>query len=567
MTPREELIEIHRRVVGELKSEIQGSLYGDSPSLRAYDATYAKHFEGDYRLVSKDAVLASAFASDIVYHGDFHTLESAQRSAVRTLSALADSGREICLALEMFCADDQAAIDAFSRLELTEEEFLEAVRYEENWGFDWSHYRSLVYCALGRGIPILALDCRDSSDYVPLDIRDLFAAERIASRRVLYPDELLYVFCGELHLAPEHLPAAVERLLPEEEPRRTILFQNNESLYWRLACNGDEDATVIGLDDGCYCLMNSTPLVVYQSYRHWLERQEELAVADDGWWDTENPSVDLTEQVHQLVAIVSEFLGFAPSHFEDFTVYTSGDLDFLNVLDERYGLDRARLDAVLRDIEGGESLFVPEARIVYLPEVSLDRAAEEASRFIHFHAARYSRLPTEPRTAFYADVMTAALAFLGSKIVNHKRRARRPGYFRKLETRLRGLRGRRRSPEDARQIAVARSVLRHFELEDSKLSPSPPRSWPRNLYRLPRDRHREVTQALGDLLGDELWSALCEGRLRKDFVRGLYRTRYAEPRQARETYFDLKRRLRDTEWPPQEASPGSSLLDFGRGTR
>jgi len=562
MTPREELIAIHRRIVGELKSEIQGSLYGDSPSLRAYDATYAKHFEGDYRIASKDAMLAGAYASDIVYHGDFHTLESAQRSAVKTLSALADSGREICLALEMFCADDQAAIDAFARLELTEEEFLQTVRYEENWGFDWRHYRSLVYCALGRGIPILGLDCRDSSDYVPLDIRDLFAAERIAMRRRLHPDELLYVFCGELHLAPEHLPAAVDRLLPDPKPRRTILFQNNEDLYWRLAGNGDEDAAVVGLDDDCYCLMNSTPLVVYQSYRHWLDRQEELAVADDGWWDGDGGTIDVTEQVHQLVAIVAEFLGFAPAHFDDFTVYTSGDLDFLSVLDERHGLSRSRLDSLLRDLEAGESLFVPEARIIYLPEVSIDRAAEEASRFIHFHAARYASLPEDPRTAFYADVMTATLAFLGSKIVNHKRRAKRPGHFRRLETRHRSGRGRRRTPEHTHRVAVARAVLRHLDLEDAKLAPAPRRGWPRNLYRLPRDQHRDVTAALGHLLGDELWQALRTGPVRKAEVRSLFRMRFSEPARAREIYFHLKARLRNADWQEPRPSASGSVLDF-----
>ncbi len=536
MTPREELIQIQRRLVGDLKREIYDSLYGDCPNLLEYAGSYNKHFEGPIEAVSRTDLLDRVEVSDIVYHGDFHTLKRAQLSPIKILRELVGRGRPVCLALEMFCAGDQIWLDRFQRMEITEDEFLEAVRYESAWGFDWKNYRNLVYFALANGIPLFALDCRDFSDYVPLDIRDVYAAERIVERRRTHPDELLYVFAGELHIAPDHLPAAVDLMIDGPAPLRTIVYQNNETVYWNLAERGEQEAGLVRLADDQFCLMNCTPLVVYQSYRNWAERQEELAQDDEDWWDESSNSLDVSEQVHQLVEIIAEFLEVDASMFDDFTVHLPHDLDCLEVVQDRFGLDEDRMAELIAAIGTAKSLYIPEARIIYLTNLSLNRAAEEAARFVHDQVTLRSRPAPTPRDAFYAEILREALGFFGSKIVNHKRAARRESHYRTLESRLRG---HPLGPDDARRLAVARHFLTHKRHEHEVTAARLPARRPGRLYKLPTAMRRSVTGALGHLLGDELYASLFAGELTKTEARALFATDFDSPGVAEGLYFDL----------------------------
>lgn len=536
MTPREELIQIQRRLVRDLKREIYDSLYGDCPNLREYASSYNKHFEGPVEVASKDELLDRVEVSDIVYHGDFHTLKRAQLSPIKILREIAGRGRPVCLALEMFCSGDQIWLDRFQRMEITEDAFLEAVQYESAWGFDWNNYRNLVYFALANDIPLFALDCRDFSDYVPLDIRDVYAAERIVERRRTHPDELLYVFAGELHIAPDHLPAAVDLMLDEPRPRRTILYQNNETVYWNLAERGEQEAGLVRLADDQFCLMNCTPLVVYQSYRNWAERQEELAHADEDWWDESHNSLDVSEQVHQLVEIIAEFLDVDASDFDDFTVQLPHDLDGLELVQSRFGLSEERVAELIAAIGTAKSLYIPEARIIYLTNLSLNRAAEEAARFVHHQMTERSRPAPTPRDAFYAEAMREALGFFGSKIVNHKRSARRDADYARIE---RNLRNRRLGPEEARQLAIARHFLSHKRHERDVLDARMPTRRPGRLYKLATAMRRSVTSALGHILGDDLYAAMLADRFSKSEASALFATDFDAPGIAEQTYFDL----------------------------
>ncbi len=554
MTPREELIEIQRRMVRDLKREIYDSLYGNSTRLQRYAKSYGKHFTTPGEITDREVFLERAAASDVVYHGDFHTLKLSQLSPIKILRALEDRGRRVCLALEMFCARDQAVLDRFARLEITEEEFLEAIAYEETWGFDWNNYRNLVYFALGRGIPVLALDCRDTAEDVSIEARDDFAGRRIAERLESHPDELVYVFCGELHLAPDHLPESVDRAVADPEPpKRTILYQNNEDLYWMLAEQElEHDASLVQLDDDQFCLMNSTPLVVYQSYRNWAEHQEELAQAADGWWDGTGNTFDYTDQVHQLVRIVADFLDIRCADLDDFTVVSAEDFDFLDRLSSRYRLSDERIREILDEVEHRKSFIVPEASLIYLSNISMNRAAEEASRYVHFRLAGFGGTPSDPREAFYTAVMNRAVGFFGSKIVNHKRTAKRESYYRKIETRNRR---RRLGEKEAGFLRLARFVLQHKELERRVLEPGRRLSWPKNIYRLEPELVGGVTGALGNLLGDRIYAGMITGDLAKAEIRELFARRFEDGTTARDTYFDLCRRI-----APLEADPDGLAL-------
>jgi len=545
MSPRDELIRIQRRIVRGLKREVFGTLYGDSGDLRRYAVRYARSFRQPRRVISRDTLMRRLVPADLVFHGDVHTLKLAQLSPIKILRELRRRGRRVCLGLEMFCARDQATLDAFQAGRISERTLLERIRYDRTWGFEWRSYRNLVLAAVDEGIPLLALDCRLASRRVPLDVRDRFAAERIASRRRAHPDELLYVFFGELHLAPGHLPAAVARALGSDRARQVILHQSTESVYWNLASRGRElDAGIVELSRSRFCMLAATPLVLYHSFRNWLDRQDAVASTDEASREEEGngPLLDRADQVHGLVRIIVDSLGIRVPDIDGFTVYTSADPDLFDVLRFRWRIRGKRLRRLTRELRAAKSLFIPEGNVIFLPTLSLNRGAEEAARFVHFRLAGYGGPPASPRDRFYTDVMHEALGFFGSKLVNPKRRAKTVAYYRE-QARL------RRSPDlaplAARFLEVSRLVVRH---EDGGRSRSSRRvnagpAANSRLFRLPPELHAGVTGALGHLLGERIFEALRQGRCRIEEVQRLFAIPFDRGTTGREAYFLLRSRL------------------------
>ena len=112
-----------------------------------------------------------------------------------------------------------------------------------------------------------------------LRLRDRLAAKVVARASIAHPEAIVYVVAGDFHVCRNHLPRAVELELEREGLRRQslILHQNIDSFYWDLASEQKEHrARFLEMCRDEYCVMNSTPLVKYQSYLHWQLGQEEF---------------------------------------------------------------------------------------------------------------------------------------------------------------------------------------------------------------------------------------------------------------------------------------------------
>src|SRR5262249_21317256 len=86
---------------------------------------------------------------------------------------------------------------------------------------------------------------------------------------------------------------------------------------------------------------------------------------------------------------------------------------------------------VRRQVELSESYYIPKHKWVYLANVSLNHAAEEASHFIR-HLVAGDEFPRNPEDAFYANVLHEGIGFFGSKIINQKRKCMRVEDFKSL---------------------------------------------------------------------------------------------------------------------------------------
>jgi uncharacterized iron-regulated protein len=100
------------------------------------------------RPVSLDQWTALLLQQDIIYLGEEHHNRFHIDAAVTVLRRLKAEGRTPALAREMFGWDGQAALDQYLfGSEMNRQEFLKAVRWQQNWGGSYEDYEPLVRLA------------------------------------------------------------------------------------------------------------------------------------------------------------------------------------------------------------------------------------------------------------------------------------------------------------------------------------------------------------------------------------------------------------------------------------
>lgn len=100
------------------------------------------------RLTGQRIVLIGEQHTDAAYHG----------VQLRALELLRRAGTPLLIGLEMFPADRQSVLDAWSRGELDESDFLTSADWYHIWGYDWRYYREIFHFARANSIPMIGLN-------------------------------------------------------------------------------------------------------------------------------------------------------------------------------------------------------------------------------------------------------------------------------------------------------------------------------------------------------------------------------------------------------------------------
>jgi hypothetical protein len=418
----------------------------------------------------------------------------------------------LLLALEFVQGRHQAAVDAYLLGRVSEEQFLRAIGYGRHAVFDtWPHFKPIFDEARARGLPIIAIDLLGES----LAARDEYAARRIAQAAHGHPGAQILVLAGQLHVAPQHLPAAVSRRIPGL--KALVVYQNCERIWWSLQRDHRElEVQACLVRPGEYCLINTPPVVVQQSYLDWIEGGVEPL-------DGAHPEA----RFRFLARTIARFLSLDTRAFREalshVAVYTAGDLSFLDTLPVS-ARERRQIE---QQILSRESYYIPRARIAYLANLSVNHAAEEAAHFVRNVVSGAGDEPRGLVDAFYARALEEAYAFCGSKIVNPRRKCPHEPEFERL---LRG--------GDALTRQVARCVLAHRAVETSGRA--------RAAHRLSKAGpalFNAVTHSLGYMLGERLYYGLATGVCPKSYVRELFVDPLEEEGEAFATYMMLSRKL------------------------
>lgn len=575
-SPRRELIGIQKRLARELKERIYGRVTGQSAAERRYFNEYKKLFRRRFTVTDKAALVREILKSDIVYVGDYHTLRQAQKSLQRILRAVLRRKRDVALALEMVHSRHQSQIDRFLSGAITETQFLREIDYLNTWGFNWRHYRMLFRMAKEHGFPVIGLNCAPDNPKLNfaerMRLRDFHAAAALASARAAHPGRLFLTLYGDLHVAPSHLPELTRRqaeLLGGQRGgslRDLIIYQNSETVYWKLAQRHLENRVdVVRFNAREWCVMNTVPVAKWQSFLFWDENRanyslqfktewydyNELATRPDGDdeedddWEEQSPGVDMSEQVAQVARTLARFLKIRGVKTDALQVFTAEHLNVLDELGRRGNLSRAQLKAVARRITLRENFYLPAATSVYLSDLSLNHAAELAAEYLR-HQCAGEDVPANRQSDFYARVLRSALGFFGSLVINHKRMCYRDADHRRVLQR--GLEPGASADESAR-YELADLVLNHRALEAGCLRTGRRPARTHKLYDLPYPLHVATAQALGYSLGDLLYAGLVQGIFGKKRIRELFHASFSGPHDAWNLYAALLKQCRRVRQP------------------
>lgn len=511
LSPRQELLKIQQEIFRHNQELINNSTWVRERAFARYEKDYRRQVR-DYESVSNiDELVAAAQSAQIVYLGDYHTNKQSQRTALRLLKLLvAATERPIILAIELVQTRFQKKLDAYLKEEMDEFAFLKAIQLKKYWYFDlWENFKPIFDFAIYHKMPAFGLEANLAGSPT-LAERDQMAAKVIDKICRKNPEALVFVLAGDLHMAPNHLPRAVQARARKDESRSSVIvYQNSESIYWKLAEAGLEDkAEVVRINPQSFCIINTPPVICQQSYLNWLEHEE----GEIDWVDARTSFLELVRRIAGFMELETG------KKAEEVEVFTSGDLSSLARLEDDPEITRQEKKIIRRQIGASESYYFAKKKWVYLSNLSLNHAGEEAAHFLK-HIVAGNEFPRKVVDAFYANVMHEALGFFGSKIINHKRKCLHEAQFVGLLQYVENAKSRK-----GRELEyeIARLVLEHKKLEMRGRLLSHQKIFSR------REKvFFGVTHALGYMLGDRIYYAMVQEKISKEEIRDLFKDKMA----------------------------------------
>lgn len=505
LSPREELIKIQKQIFRKNQKIIEESILVSEKGFHRYEQNYLRHVKDFQDAVEVLELKKALGKAQWIYMGDYHTNRQSQRALLRVLKLLITQTDQFIICLEFLQKKHQGYVEKFLKERISLGTFLKHANIRKHFYFDlWENFQPIFDFAKFYKLDVYGIE---SAPYgAGLKRRDEAMARNLTEIHQKNPDIKIITFVGDLHIAPENLPRQVRKASGNRyrKEQELILYQNSEKIYWKLAEAHIEDKVdIVRIDKQSFCIINTPPIVWQQSYLNWLENEE----GEIDYQDPKHSFLDLAKQI-------SRFLGLKlPKTKDDVEVFTCGDLSFLERLSGDPDFTTIERRRIKRQVELSESYYIPKRKWVYLANVSLNHAAEEAAHFIRNLVAG-EEFPRTPEDAFYANVLHEAMGFFGSKIINPKRKCTRVKdfkamiqYFKKANV-----------PRDRTyELEIAHSVIAIKKMEKG----GKPIADPERMVKQ-HDLFFGVSHALGYILGEILYHALIQGGLKKKQARDLF---------------------------------------------
>lgn len=321
-----EILKLRKQIFQYLKDKALSYEIG-TEELELYFSNQEKYSDREFEVCSMDQLLSRVKETDITFIGDFHTFDQNIRNVLRIIKILITQEQKPIIGLEMIDSQYQLILDTYLEGHLTELEFLEEIDYHDSWRFPWTHYKLIFELAKDHNIQIVALNKKGS-----LRERDEFAADLLSQINHEQPDKKLIVLYGELHIAPNKMPALLEKRNPKLE--QLIIHQNLDTVYWKLA-QTETQAETVYFNKNEFCLLTAPPWVKYESMVYWYENLCNDPEFDIHNYIIENGKKIFSDDTHENFSLICEqiinFLGLqiTSDQIDHFNLYDHTNLEYV----------------------------------------------------------------------------------------------------------------------------------------------------------------------------------------------------------------------------------------------
>ncbi|MDP6947068.1 MAG: ChaN family lipoprotein, partial [Myxococcota bacterium] len=367
-----------------------------------YEATYHADVTGFERVATLGELTTAIREADVTLVADYHTLHLAQKTFLKLARRL--KARRTTVALEFFASEHQPAIDAWMEGKIKDRTLLTRTKYAQRWPYDiWPHFQPIAELARRRQWGLLGLDGARGAGVSIAETDAQMAQVLVAHLRDAPPRTRVLALVGELHLARAHLPAAIARAAQDglpHQPKVLVVLQNNDAIYWQLLGEeGHHEREIVRVDADRFCVVNTPPVMVQQSYLNWIEYHVDTVDHDH-----------LQRNFRHLLGLVARALGVRlPRAVRDLTIWGPEDPDLVDEL-EAFEL----MDEFEERFQVGSrynTWVIPSHDLVYLHNLSLNFVGEAAARLLH--GWKLGRDPDRIDN-FYGQVLHDAIGFFGS---------------------------------------------------------------------------------------------------------------------------------------------------------
>lgn len=499
-----------RKLFRDIQNELAFIERKTSRDVASYERAYRAGFPRRFQVSSKAELLKAAAKARVVLVGDFHPFRQSQKGFLRLVNESLPAKKKIGVGLECIQQAHQAAVDEFMAGWITLEELREKIEFERYWPFAWSNYREIFELARKHSFRIFALNIPERKrDSKLLRMRDRAAAERIVLALSEDPDLTLFVLYGELHLGRKHLPGDIDELFPTRRAVLTV-HQNVPSLYWKVSKQvNSEKAEVLKLGPQEFCLLNSVPWVKLRSYLDWLEGNPEGEE-----WDREG--ADLTGSIHQYADLLREALGLKGEPRADLDVHGPDRLKRRPPAK----LERGERPLYRHAVDFQRTGYLPGAALLLVPVASTNALSEAAA--LSLWRSQLSRTQKAALPHGEPLIVQFFIGYLGSKILNPKRKCNEVADLKDFLASMRGKKG------SAFERSKKRIYRRALALLDSLLSGRKVKE-----ARLRGPEEVEACRLAAYVLGDRMFLALLKDPNLSDFARRIFTASAASPSWAK----------------------------------
>jgi hypothetical protein len=504
----------------------------DTETIAGYQTAFDDSLPEKALSIPARKILETIDSHQFLLFGDFHSHKQSQRAFLRLLRMYMNrpDHAPVIVMLEMFRSKDQHHLDNWLSGRINDQELLDAINYDQTWGFPWNNYRPILEYCKYQNIHVIGLNTsrggRDS-----LATRDQHASMLISGQGRQNKHHKVFCMIGEFHLANQHLPQALKKQLSTSAKDPIRVFNNLDKYYFDL----DPDKIhhrdeYLSLSASTFCIINSPPWIKWQSQSLWEEIRRlgpmkylEDAIAPDdieadlAAWEDDDEDLyndDVLDLDYHLTHLQKQLCDFFKIKI------TTDKIQHFNIVHGNIDDDLAdlcepsRLQTLSDASSEGFSVNY-EARLVYMTEISINNMAAAAGQMLFGSLTNLKENFEDQESLFIVQCLKSTFGYITNKILN----PRLPlNTIRQLESYILSTKGKRLSGSMKQRRNSAQSTLKVLDWmqeywimknrENKKF-----RRMPKTFFKTNASSQNEIARSLAQLIAEPVCRSLIRGKI------------------------------------------------------